>query len=77
MCMTIREFMEENINVACINIQSLIIGLDEEGEPFYYHEGEGPFVFGLSYNALLEKIQEEIRPENITEKRIPLVWPVK
>lgn len=70
--MIVKEFMEANLGVACVDLAGLIVGLTkEDSEPFYFHKGDGPYFFGLGYNRVQEMILEELMPYNYTAERHP------
>lgn len=68
--MKIKEFMMYHLDYSCIDIQGLEIGLrSKDLEPFYYHQGNGPYVFGLAYDALQALISEEMDESYYLEQR--------
>ena len=70
--MTVKEFMEANLGVACVDLGGLVVGLKKKDkEPFYYHNGEGPYFFGLAYDRVQEMMLEELMPYNYTAERHP------
>jgi hypothetical protein len=68
--MTVKEFMEANLGVACVDLGNLIVGLSKENrEPFYFYKRDGPFLFGFAYDRVQEMMLEELMPYNYTAER--------
>ena len=67
--MTIKVYMEQHPDVTCVRMNTLIVGLRTDGEPFYFAEGNGPYCFGLTHDTIQKMMLEEMLPQYMTEER--------